>query len=58
MFVDNCSSHPDIEASDIKLVFLPPNTTSKLQPMDGGVIQAVKTNYTIKLHGGLTQHQN
>ena len=50
MFVDNCSAHPDsIEASNLKLVFLPPNTTSKLQPMDAGVIQAVKTKYRVKL---------
>ena len=28
MFVDNCSAHPATELSNIKLVFLPPNTTA------------------------------
>ena len=32
MFVDNCSAHPDVQLSHVKLVFLPLNTTSKLQP--------------------------
>ena len=49
MFVDNCSSHPDVEASNLRLVFLPPNTTSKLQPMDAGIIQSVKINYRKRL---------
>ncbi|KAI0242354.1 hypothetical protein LSAT2_013946 [Lamellibrachia satsuma] len=34
MFVDNCGAHPDVKLSNIKLVFLPPNTTSRLQPCD------------------------
>ena len=42
MFVDNCAAHPDVQLSHVKLVFLPPNTTSKLQPCDAGVIQTVK----------------
>ena len=49
MFVDNCSSHHDVEASNLRLVFLPPNTTSKLQPMDAGIIQSVKINYRKRL---------
>ena len=32
-----------------KLVFLPPNTTAKLQPCDAGTIQAVKLQYRKKL---------
>ncbi len=42
LFIDNCSAHPDVTLSNIKLVFLPPNTTSKLQPCDAGIIQNVK----------------
>ena len=45
LFVDNCPAHPDIQLSHIKLVFLQANTTSKLQPMDAGIIQTVKLNY-------------
>ena len=41
----NCSAHPHIELSNIKLVFLPPNTTSKLQPLDSGIIAQVKALY-------------
>lgn len=41
MFVDNCPAHPEIDnLKATKLVFLPPNTTSILQPSDQGIIQA------------------
>jgi hypothetical protein len=43
LFVDNCSVHPFINLSNIKLVFLPPNTTSRLQPMDQGIIHCLKS---------------
>ena len=49
MFVDNCSAHPDVQLSHVKLVFLPPNTTSKLQPCDAGIIQTVKMLYRKRL---------
>jgi len=42
LFVDNCSSHSFINLSNIKLVFLPSNTTSRLQPMDQGIIHCLK----------------
>ena len=44
MIVDNC--HPHVEALQaVQLIFLPPNTTSKLQAMDQGVIKSLKAKY-------------
>ncbi|GFX28812.1 HTH CENPB-type domain-containing protein [Trichonephila clavipes] len=35
LFVDNCPAHPkDIPTTNVKIVFLPPTATSKLQPLD------------------------
>ena len=46
MIVDNCSAHPQVEKLDaIKLVFLPPNSTSRLQPCDMGIIKNLKVTY-------------
>ena len=46
MIVDNCPAHPKVPGlKAIKLIFLPPNTTSKTQPMDSGVIQNLKVHY-------------
>ena len=49
LFIDNCTAHPDVVQSNVKLVFLPPNTTSKLQPCDAGIIQNMKTHYRKRL---------
>lgn len=49
LFIDNCTAHPDVVRSNVKLVFLPPNTASKLQPCDAGIIQNVKTHYRKQL---------
>ena len=45
MLVDNCGAHPKLVRSNVRLVFLPPNTTSRLQPCDAGIIQTVKLHY-------------
>ena len=45
MFIDNAPSHPKMKLDNVKLVFLPPNTTSKIQPMDQGIIQAMKLKF-------------
>ena len=45
LLIDNCGAHPDLQMSNVKTVFLPPNTTSKLQPCDAGIIQNVKQIY-------------
>lgn len=46
MIVDNCPAHPKERGlQNIKLVFLPPNTTSKTHPCDQGIIQNLKVQY-------------
>ncbi|XP_069131722.1 tigger transposable element-derived protein 4-like [Argopecten irradians] len=50
MVIDNCPAHPQIhDLRAIKLIFLPPNTTSNTQPMDQGVIQNLKVHYRKRL---------
>ena len=49
LFLDNCGAHPHMELENVKVIFLPPNTTSKLQPMDAGIIQNLKMVYQKKL---------
>ena len=45
LFLDNAPGHGHHSFSNIKLEFLPPNTTSKLQPLDAGIIAQVKALY-------------
>ena len=45
LFVDNPSSHPLVNLSNVKVQFLPPNTTSLTQPMDQGIIQTVTLKF-------------
>ncbi|CAG8599747.1 17114_t:CDS:2 [Acaulospora morrowiae] len=44
LLADNVSSHKvdDLELSNIKLHFLPPNTLTQLQPLDQGIIYSLK----------------
>ena len=45
ILVDNATSHDEIEKDGIKVKFLPPNTTSLIQPMDQGPIASLKKRY-------------
>ena len=51
LLIDNAPSHIIDEYSNIKIQFLPPNTTSKIQPLKQGIIRSVKCAYrkTIQL---------
>ena len=50
LLVDNASSHKtELIFSNLKIHFLPPNTTSVLQPCDAGIIRSFKCFYKNKL---------
>ena len=56
LLVDNAPSHPSsttLQSEDgkIKTMFLPPNTTAIIQPMDQGVLDPCKRRYKRKLLG-------
>ncbi|XP_015124309.1 tigger transposable element-derived protein 2-like [Diachasma alloeum] len=58
LFVDNCSAHPPkVAVNEIRVEFLPPNTTPLIQPMDQGCLQNIKSLYKIRLkafyHGAI-----
>jgi hypothetical protein len=49
LIIDNAPGHPTsikLENSDIEILFLPPNTTSLIQPLDQGLILTFKAYYT------------
>ena len=54
--LDNCSSHkiPDLKAT--KVLFLPANATSKLQPLDVGIIRNMKVHYRTAMVSKLLAH--
>lgn len=44
--VDNCTAHTKVRGlKSIELIYMPPNVTSVLQPLDQGVILSFKRNY-------------
>ncbi|GBL93785.1 Tigger transposable element-derived protein 6 [Araneus ventricosus] len=50
LFIDNFSAHNNLPAlKKVSVKFFPANTTSKLQPMDQGIIRRFKVNYRRRL---------
>ena len=50
LLVDNCTAHPAFDMlKSIRLDFLPPNTTSLIQPMVQGIIKNFKVHYRKEL---------
>ena len=50
ILVDNCPAHPNVEGlKAVELSKFPPNTTSKTQPMDQGVIRSMKAKYRLSV---------
>lgn len=46
LFLDQCAAHPkQVTLQNVKLVFLPANTTTHLQPLDAGLIQNAKHHF-------------
>ncbi|CAK9822349.1 Tigger transposable element-derived protein 1 [Anthophora retusa] len=46
LILDNAPSHPrDLNHPNVEIIFLPPNTSSLIQPLDQGVIATFKTHY-------------
>ena len=51
LIIDNCSSQNCVprHLEHVKVLFLPPSTTSILQPLDQGIIHAVKRHYRARV---------
>ncbi|XP_063994254.1 tigger transposable element-derived protein 1-like [Diachasmimorpha longicaudata] len=50
LVIDNASCHNiELDHPNVKIVFLPPNCTSLIQPLDQGVIQTLKMYYARQL---------
>jgi hypothetical protein len=49
LFVDNATSHVDLNLSNVAVRFLPPNLTSEVQLLDKRIIQSMKLQYRKQL---------
>ncbi|XP_042226453.1 tigger transposable element-derived protein 1-like [Homarus americanus] len=65
LILGNAPGHPqpvEVLHEKVQVLFLPPNTTALIQPMDQGVIKTFKANYSkrvmARLHSALDHDQN
>ena len=59
LLLDNASVHTkDLELSHVELFFLPPNTTSLVQPLDQGIIKVFKDEYKKSLNTSINFELN
>lgn len=49
LVMDNCSAHGSVEtlcsSENVEKLFLPPNSTGRLQPLDAGIIPGMTVRY-------------
>ena len=50
LLIDNAPSHKQVKLDNVLILFLPPNTTSVLQPLDAGIIRSFKAKYRAQLN--------
>ena len=56
LLVDNCTAHAvNVTLNHIKLIFLPANTTSLLQPLDQGIIRSLKAHYRREMRANVLE---
>lgn len=61
LLLDNCSAHPPahlLVSGNISAMYLPPNCTSLIQPMDQGIIRSMKCYYRRNFMQKLLQTNN
>lgn len=51
LIINNATSHGKLNPlSNISILYIPPNTSALIQPLDQGIIKAMKDRYTVKLN--------
>lgn len=57
LIVDNCPAHPKVIEGlrNVEMFFLPPNTTSKIQPCDAGIIRTLKVYYRRRFYSSILE---
>ncbi|GFU68287.1 tigger transposable element-derived protein 1 [Trichonephila clavipes] len=56
LIVDNAASHSELEHPNVQLVFLPPNTTSLIQPLDQGIKNIILRQHELLVGDSLSDN--